>query len=140
METEKKMNWLLRVIDKAVQAKYSVPAWLWAIASLTVGLLIILVTLFDPASATEFLSSLPFGGLLFGPLTALSAVVAMFGMATDNPRAVRVGSFASFCVWLFVGLAFGATNVLNVFILPLPMLVFWGYKYLASFVRERNGV
>lgn len=134
----KKSNRWIEALDRVVQAKYSVPAWLWVCVSFVVGLLVLGVALFDPGMAVAFLAALPLGGLVFGPALMLFAAMVMYGMATDTPKWVRVGSFASFCLWIFGAFAFATGGILNVFLLPLPMLIFWSYKYLASYVREAN--
>lgn len=124
------------MIDRAVQAKYSVPSWLWVSVSFVTGLLILLIGVFDPLSAVEFLRALPLGGVAFGPMLMAGSLSTMYGMARDIAKYVRFGSFFSFCLWIFASFAFATGSILNVFILPLPMLIFWGYKYLASYVRE----
>lgn len=134
-------NKVINLIDKAVQAKYSLPAWLWVLVSFLTGVLIVFVAITDPVANAAFLSGLPFGGLLMGPLLALGALVAIVGMAKDRPVLVRYASFASFCFWFFTSFGFYASGgVVNILILPIWMLAFWAYKYLASFVRERDGV
>ena len=138
---ETKENWFLRLMRKGINAKYSVPAWLWAILSVTVGLLVTGIAFFNPAMAAGFFMALPLSGKLVGPLVVLAGVAAMIGMGTGKYSYVKWGSFASFCLWLFVGFAlFIDGGVISFLLLPLPLLIFWGYKYLAATVREIDGV
>lgn len=134
-------NKFLSTTRSVINAKYSVPTWLWVIASIFVALAITGVAIFDPLSATEFLDALPWGGLLIGPLLTGAGGLTMLGMILNRVKYVKWGSFASFCIWVFVGFAFFTTGgFLNFVILPLPMLCFWAYKYLASYVREHDQI
>jgi hypothetical protein len=120
-----------------VNAKYSLPSWLWAIASTIVGAAIVAYAIFNPAVLTEFVKYLVLDGWIWGPVLTLGGLIAMIGMAKDWARWVRVGAFSSFCMWIFGSIAFFFTGgIVNVLIFAGPMLVFWAYKYLASYVRE----
>jgi hypothetical protein len=61
----------------------------------------------------------------------------MIGMTTGRVNIHRWGAMISFCMWVFGAFAFYLTGgIYNVIIFAAPMLVFWFYKYLASYVRE----
>jgi hypothetical protein len=122
---------------KIVNAKYSVPSWLWVMASIAVGIVIFLYGLSDPSLIREFTDPLPFNGLVWGGGVALSGVLAGVGMATDATWVVRLGAFVSFSLWIFGAISFYLSGgIANVIIFGGPMLVFWAYKYVASYVRE----
>jgi hypothetical protein len=131
---------IIDALDRAINAEYSFPTWLWASVSLVVGLLILFLGALPPVDHVVFFSHLPLQGWLFGPLTAGAAILSMYGMAKKNSSAVKIGSMASFCSWIFVGYAFYSAGTVNFFLLPLWLLLFWSYKYLAAFVRERRGL
>lgn len=134
-------NKFLSFIRRGINAKYSLPAWLWVLLSFVVGVLVFIIAVTNPATSAAFFAALPFTGILMGPLVAIAAAVAMYGMATGKIKYVKWGSFSSFCLWLFVGFAlFMDGGIISFLLLPLPLLVFWAYKYLASWVREIDGV
>jgi hypothetical protein len=126
-----------RFMIRLVNAKYSVPSWLWALASTSVGLLILFYAITNPVLIAEFVKPLPFEGFVWGSLLGGAGVVAMLGMGLDKARLVRIGSFLSFCMWIFGAVSFyAAGGIGNIIIFAGPMLIYWAYKYLASYVRE----
>lgn len=126
-------NFMIRLVN----AKYSVPSWLWAIASTSLGALIIFYSFTNPALVAAFLAPLPFHGWVWAPLLTLGGLAAMLGMAKDNSKLLRLGAFVSFLMWIFGTITFYISGGIgNVIIFAGPMLVYWGYKYLASYVRE----
>lgn len=129
---------VFKVISRMLNARYSLPTWILVVMSIMTGITIGVIAISDPPSATIFLEALPFDGLVWGPLLAASGVTAVVGMIKHKNKIVRIGAFASFCLWVFGTFAFATASILNVLFLPIPMLVFWSYKYLASFVREEN--
>jgi hypothetical protein len=136
-----KENKLLALIRKGINARYSVPAWLWVILSFVIGFLIALLAFTSPATSPAFFAALPLSGKLLGPLTALSALVAMYGMGAGKPTVVKWAAMASFLFWLFISFAlFIDGGAISVAVIGAPILVFWGYKYLASWVREVDGI
>jgi len=136
-----KENKFLGLIRKGINAKYSLPAWLWVILSAAVGLIVTLIAFFNPAMAVGFFMALPLSGKLIGPAVLLAGVSVMVGMARSKTTYVKWGSFISFCLWVFVGFAlFIDGGIISFLLLPLPLLIFWGYKYLASYVREIDGI
>jgi len=138
---ENNENKFLNLIRKAVNAKYSVPAWLWVILSTAVGLIVTGIAFFNPAMAAGFFMALPLSGKLMGPAVLIGGLAVMWGMAKNDSTYVKWGSFVSFCLWLFVGFAlFIDGGIISFLLLPLPLLIFWAYKYLAATVRELDGV
>lgn len=136
-----KENKFLSIIRRGINAKYSVPAWLWVILSFVVGILLTLIAFFDPSSALGFLEALPLSGKLMGPVVAVFSGTAMYGMGKGNPKIVKWSSFICFLAWVFIAFAFFIDGgIITFLIMPLEMLVFWGYKYLASWVREIDGI
>ena len=137
----KKHNGLLaRLIRRGINAKYSLPTWLWVIVSFIVGVLTTGYAFASPATFVLFLSGLPLNGMFIGPVVVIAGIVTMFGMAKYRPTLVKYGSFASFCAWIPITYAFYiAGGWINVALLPIWMLLFWSYKYLASHIRERDG-
>lgn len=125
-----------------VNAKYSVPTWLWVICSTAAALIILIGSLTLPAAAIAadpFLNALPINGTLWGGALAGAGFTNMYGMKTRRTRLVGYTSFLCFCLWVFGGIALAASGLANLFFI-LPMLAFWAYKYVASFVREHYGV
>ena len=126
-----------RLMIRLVNAKYSVPSWLWAIASTSVGALVLLYSITNPALVAAFVAPLPFHGWVWAPLLTFGGLCAMLGMAKDKSSLVRLGAFVSFLMWIFGALTFYASGGIgNIIIFAGPMLVYWAYKYLASYVRE----
>lgn len=134
-------NKVLGAIRKGINAKYSVPAWLWVILSATVGFLLTFIAFLAPGTAMTFLAALPLTGKLLGPVVLGFSGLAMYGMSVNHPRYVKWASFVCFLAWVFLGIAFFIDGGLITFlIMPLWMIVFWAYKYLAAWVRELDGI
>ena len=132
----------LRLI-KIVNARYSVPTWLWVVASTVAGVIILVGSLTLPAAtlaADPFLSALPINGIVWGGLLTASGFVNMYGMARLKLRVVKWTAFICFCLWVFGVIAFWLTGVANVALFAGPMLSFWAYKYIASHIREQNNL
>lgn len=91
----------------------------------------------DPAIAS-FANALPFGGVVWGLAVSVMGVCSIIGMTWGSRRFQQIGSMGSFVLWLFGAIAFGQQpeGWGNVIIFGLPMCLFWGYKYLATYVRE----
>ena len=124
---------LRRIID----AKYSVPTWLWVLASTGFGAVILFYLLTNPALVVPFTQYLPFHGWSWAPLLTGGGLLTMIGMAKDWVRFVRVGSFLSFTMWIFGSTTLYLTGgVANLIIFAGPMLILWAYTYVASYYRE----
>lgn len=129
-----------RVILRVINAKYSVPTWLLAIMSWLVAIIILLIAMFDPAQAADFLDQLPAGGFLWAPLLLASTSATMVGMARHWHSLVKNGAGVSFCLWIFGSVAFGVgTGIANVVAFCVPFLIYWFYLALAARFRERQG-
>ena len=126
------------ILKRLINARYSLPSWLWVFVSAFVGAAVSAYALLDPdGEAKPFLDALPFYGKLWGPLLVLFALCSVIGMAKNSRRFVQVGSMGSFCLWIFGSIAFYITGgIVNTVLLAVPLLVFWAYKYLATYVRE----
>lgn len=130
-------NKFRRFMLRLVNAKYSLPSWLWALASTAFAAVILMYLVVNPALVAEFVAPLPFHGWAWAILLAFGGVLAMFGMALDKPKFVRIGSFLSFCMWIFGAITlYISGGIGNIIIFAGPMLIYWAYKYLASYVRE----
>ena len=121
-------------------ARYGLPSWILASLSMMVGILVVTYLWTKDPEVLELLDPLPLDGWIWGPLLIVSAGCAMVGMARYNLKLVRYGSFASFVAWCFGTFAFalGNDSANNILILSLPMLTFWTYKYIASYLRENT--
>ena len=125
-----------------VNAKYSVPTWLWVICSTAAALIILIGSLTLPAAvvATDpFLQALPLDGTIWGGMLGGAGLLNMYGMKKKKTKLVGYTSFICFLLWIFGGIALTASGAANLFFV-VPMLTFWAYKYVASFVREHYGV
>jgi hypothetical protein len=116
-----------------INARYSVPTWLWASSSFISGLVVIFS--FAQPSIATFVDAVAFG-VTWGPMVGIFGLIAMYGMATKNETLVRIGAFASFCLWVAGAVALFITGAgVAVFYFVGQLVLFWAYKYLASFVR-----
>ena len=125
---------------KLINARYSLPSWLWASSSAFIGLIALLLSIFSPSVTAYFTDAVALG-VLWPPFIFISSTLAMYGMATLKFRVVRYASFASFVLWIFGCTAFILTGgVISVMIFGGQILLFWAYKYLASYVRLEDRV
>lgn len=121
-----------------INAKYSLPTWLWVMMSGFFAVLVAVLTFTDPELAQPFVRELPFNGWLWTPLTILGSLMVMVGMALDRVTILRAGTFLSFLMWIFGGISFGAQpdGRFNVILIIIPILLVHAYIYLASYYRE----
>lgn len=132
-EEEVKPSRLYRIVN----AKYSLPTWLWVFASFFVGVIVLIYSLTNPALIIEFTKTLPFHGLAWSPLVVIGSLLTMVGMGRANEWLVRKSSILNFCLWVFGAVSFyAAGGIGNVLIFGAPMLIFWAYTYLAAYFRE----
>lgn len=89
-----------------------------------------------------FGTALLFNGLLWSVLLALGATMTVAGMIWKRLCFwLRWGSFLSFSMWIFGGLAFIlAGQAITTFVVVIPWLIFYAYIYLASFFRDETGI
>jgi len=138
--SDDKQNAARRLLTRLINARYSIPSWLWASSSALIGLIALLLSIFTPSVTAYFTDAVALG-VLWPPLILISSAVAMYGMATVKFRVVRYASFASFVLWIFGCTAFILTGgVISVMIFGGQILLFWAYKYLASYVRLEDRV
>ena len=122
---------------RIVNAKYSVPSWLFVIASTFVGVVILFYAISNPALIAPVVHYLPWDGLIWSSLMIFGGLLTMAGMARDYYPAVRWGSLLSACMWIFGNITvYLAGGIGNILIFAGPILIFWVYKYVASYVRE----
>lgn len=130
-------NGMRNLLVRFINARFSLPTWLWAFASTAVGLIVFQYSFVKDPAIASFSESLPFGGVLWGGAVAICGVSSMYGMARFSKWPLRFGSMGSFVLWVFGAISFArAGGLANVFIFAGPMLLFWAYKYLATYVRE----
>lgn len=130
-------------MSRLINARYSLPAWLWAIVSTLFGVFIFFYVLTDPAEVRNFTGALPFEGYVWSPLVIIAGICAMYGMAKNKIHLIRRSSFTAFMLWLFGDISWIISSDdgwVNVFIFGAWMTVFWLYKYLASYARERENI
>lgn len=128
----------MKLIVRLLNSRYSVGTFLWAIVSLILGLIVAQIAFAGTPNA--FVDALPFDGQLWSVLLTLSSLAAIVGMAKDTERRilVRVGSFASFCLWIFGTISFASSGVVFIPIISAPLLIVFAYIYLASLIREKR--
>lgn len=128
-------NFLVRLIN----ARYSLPAWLWVFMSFAIAVIVDYYAFAHPydEEVQPFLQALPWEGKVWAPLLTAAAVSSMIGMAGNRKWPLRVGAFLSFLLWIFGTIAFYITGAaFSIVLISAPMLIFWTYKYLATYVRE----
>ena len=123
---------------KVINARYSIPTWLWVFASLALAVIVGIYALIDPDRVAPFLNPLPFDGWIWVPTLVIGSLLTMFGMARNMVKTIRVGAFFSFVMWIFGAISFGLTEggFANVIIFAAPMLMVYAYIYLATYVRD----
>ena len=133
-------EWLSRKILRLINARYSLPTYLWAFVSTAFGAIILLFLYQGDPVVKESLRVLPFDGWAWSSVLTLGGLCAIVGMARYRLQLVRWGAMASFIAWLFgCGVFYKSEGgVANIIIFGAPLLVFWAYKYMASYIRERN--
>lgn len=120
-----------------VNAKYTVPTWLWNISSTALAAVVLLWSLTNPSADLDaFTSSLILNGVLWSALLVFGGILAGIGMAANIPWFVRTGAMLNFCMWIFGTIAFAGAGGVNVIIFSLPVLIYYAYLYLASFLRN----
>lgn len=124
------------VLVRLINARFSLPTWLWAFASVAFGYIVFSYALSRDPRIADFASALPFGGVVWGSLLILAGLCSMFSMAFGSKHGQQAGSMGSFILWIFGAISFAQDGFADVVIFAGPMLVFWAYKYLATFVRE----
>jgi hypothetical protein len=125
-----------KVLLRFINARYSLPTWLWVLASTFVGFLVFQYSLVKDPEVAQFAEALPFGGIVWGGLLTLAGLSSMIAMARHKNKHMRHASMTSFILWIFGAIAFAQDGIANVLIFAGPMVLFWAYKYLATFVRE----
>jgi hypothetical protein len=125
---------------RAVNARYSIPSWLWASSSAFVGLAVMAISFSGDVRGQRFVDALILGRF-WGPLVFICSILAMIGMKKVYFRLVRWTAFANFLLWVFGAIAFYLNGgIWNIVIFVGQMLIFWAYKYLASYVRIHHRV
>jgi hypothetical protein len=126
-----------------INARYSIPAWEWALLSFFMGFIVTLFSYTDPSVLHNVVESLPFEGQVWGPLMMGSAGTVIVGMARNKYSLVRHGAFVSFLLMVFFDFSWwmsSKSGYLSVLAFCSWVTLFWLYKYLASFVRERDQI
>jgi hypothetical protein len=89
-----------------------------------------------------FGASLLLGGYVWTILSAIGDTAVVIGLVRKRAdHLLRWGSFLSFAMWIFGGLAFVLSGqAATTFIVVIPWLLFYAYTYLASFFRDETGI
>lgn len=129
-------NWLMRLIN----GRISVPTWLMMYSNFIIGIILLLVGLFDPTTLGELGTVLPFGGVLLGGMLTLACTLTTIGMVRLNRCLTKWGAAIGWFTWifglvLFLSIPSGGYNALA---FVLPDLLYFGYMYLAAVFRVKH--
>jgi hypothetical protein len=122
-----------------LNARYSISSWLWvAVSTVTAFVMLLIIQSGTEQGIDEFLAALPFNGIVWTLLLVLAGLTTAVGMAANWQSAVGVGSFISFCLWVFGSISFVAVGSgTTVVVLTAPLMVFFAYLFLGVALRDR---
>lgn len=122
-------KYLLQLID----AKISLPTFLWVFSSVAIAVYILLNA--DLISLTPFGKHLILGVMPWASIIIVGDILCLIGMFVKSPRwpLVYVGSFASFCMWTFANISLIAIGGINIALAwTIPYLFTYAYLFLAA--------
>lgn len=119
-----------------VNAKYSVPTWLWNLSSTAFATIVLLYTIFSPDALDDFTSALVLNGTLWSAMLLIACILVGIGMARDRDGLVRLGAMVAFCLWIFGTIGFAGIGGANIIIFSAPIMVYYAYIYIASYLRK----
>lgn len=130
------------LVLRVLNARISVPSWMLALSSAGLAWIAAFLLLFGTIGLGPFGVALPFSGNLWVPLLLLGTNATVYGMVRRKAnRALEWGSFLSFIMWVFGGVAFlGSGQAVTFFVVVCPWLIFYAYIYLASHFRDETGL
>lgn len=123
-----------------LNARYSISSWLWvAVSTVTAFVMLLIIQSGTEQGVDEFLNALPFNGIVWTLLLVLAGLTTAVGMAANWQSAVGVGSFTSFCLWVFGSISFVTVGSgTTVVVLTAPLMVFFAYLFLGVALRDRS--
>ena len=103
-------NKLLKIMLNILNAKISLPTYLWVLSSLVIAVYVIWNI--DLVRVTPFAQKLPVDAAVWSISLALGDTLCLIGMMIRHPRIpiVRYAAFLSFLCWLFGNLSFLLTG------------------------------
>ena len=109
-------------------------------SNFVIGLLFLLIGIFDPATLGELGTVLPFGGIGLGAMLTTACVLTTIGMVRLSRRLTKWGSALGWFTWIFGVVLFLSTpeGGYNVLAFVLPDLLYFGYMYLAAVFRVKH--
>lgn len=133
---------LRNAVLRFLNARVSLPSWLFALSSAGLAWAAMFLLIFGPIGLGAFGAALPFTGWLWAPLLFLSTNATIIGLLfTKRVAFLKYGAFASFLLWIFGALAFIASGqALTAAVVATPWTLFYAYAYLASHFRDETGI
>ena len=131
-----------RIVLRVLNARISVPSWMLGLSSALLSWAVLFFMVFNPAEVAPLVAALPFSGWIWVPFLVLGTTATIYGMMRYKALPwLKFGSFLSFIMWIFGGVAFWASgSALTFWVVVLPWMIFYAYTYLAAHFRDEIGL